>query len=404
MDIEYRAIEPDEFDEFLEVDRIGFGQSPRKEGTSDSWARGELDRTRGAFDGGRMVGAGRNYTFEVTVPGGELLPAAAVSWISVLPTHRRRGVLTGMMNALHRDARDRGEPVSILTASESVIYGRFGYGVATWRLALAVDRAHARFARDIEDDGRVRFLTDDESLKVFPPVYDAARRMRAGMVTRPDFWWPEGFDWLAEEFSPTFRVAHEDRNGTVDGFAFYGVAGEWMNGISTKQLTVVDLVSLDPSARAALWRFLFGVDLVTSVRAGMLPVDEPLRFLLADSRRARVEYVNDGMWVRIHDEVAALSARTYDRDGSIVLEVHRPDGTAATLEVDGGPDGAQCRATTASPDVVLGSAQLGSVFLGGVSFRELHDAGLVDEATPGAIARADAMFTTRPVPTMTSWF
>jgi predicted acetyltransferase len=401
--LEYRPITPDEFDDLVEVDRIGFGQAPRKPDAPDTWARGELERTRAAFEDGRVVGVGRNYSFEVTVPGGALVPAAAVSWISVLPTHRRRGVLTGTMRALHDDARERGEPVAILTASESSIYGRFGYGVATWRLGISAERAHVRFARDLPDEGRVRFLTDDESLKVFPPVYDRARRQRAGMVTRPDFWWPESMHWFGEEFAPMFRVVHEGRDGTVDGFATYGLSGEWSGGITSKRLMVIDLVTVTTSARAALWRFLFGVDLVHTVAATNLPIDEPLRLMLTDARRVRVDYVNDGMWVHVLDEVAALGARTYACDDRIVLEVHRPDGTVGTFEVEGGPDGAQCRPSSAPADLAIGTTQLGSAYLGGVSFTEMYDAGLID-ADAETVARADAMFSTRPAPAMTSWF
>ena len=301
MTVEYRAITPDEYDELLEVDRIGFGQSPRKPETPDTWARGELERTRAAFEDGRVVGVGRNYSFEVTVPGGALVPAAAISWISVLPTHRRRGVLTGTMRALHDDARERGEPVAILTASESSIYGRFGYGIATWRLGVAAERAHVQFTRDAPDAGRVRYLTEDESLKVFPPVYDRARRMRAGMVSRPEFWWPESMHWFAEEFAPMFRVVHEGSDGTVDGFATYGLSGEWTSGITSKRLMVIDLVTLSAAARHALWRFLFGVDLVHTVAATNLPVDEPLRLMVTDPRHVRVDFVNDGMRLKILD-------------------------------------------------------------------------------------------------------
>src|SRR3954447_6809718 len=171
MALEYRAGSDDEFTDLLEVDRVGFGMEPRQPGTPDTWARAELARTRCAFDGGQMVGAGRNYTFELTVPGGALVPATAVSWVSVLPTHRRRGVLRGMIDALHTDAREHGEPVSMLTASESLIYGRFGYGISAWRLGIEVERAHVHFVGDDVDRGRERFLTDDEALKVFPPLY-----------------------------------------------------------------------------------------------------------------------------------------------------------------------------------------------------------------------------------------
>jgi predicted acetyltransferase len=404
MAVEYRAVTDDEFTDLLEVDRIGFGMVPRKPEAPESFARGELERTRCAFEGGRMVGGGRNYSFELTVPGGALVPAAAVSWVSVLPTHRRRGVLRGMIDALHADAHEHGEPISMLTASESLIYGRFGYGIATWRLGIEVERAHARFVDDADGPGRVRFLTDDESLKVFPAVYDRARRLRAGMVTRPDFWWPESMHWFAQDFAPTFRVVHEAPDGSADGFALYGVTGEWDQGISAKRLHVIDLIAVEPAARASLWRFLFGVDLVRTISAANLPIDEPLRLMLTDPRRVRTDFVNDGMWLCILDEPAALAARTYAHDARLVLEVHRPDGSIGTFAVEGGPDGATCRAVSESPDVVLGTQQLGGVYLGGVSFAQLHAAGRLDEAKPGAVARADAMFSTPVPPAMTSWF
>jgi predicted acetyltransferase len=404
MAVEYRAVDPSEFDELLAIDTIGFGSSPRKPEMPDTWARGELDRTRAAFERGRIVGAGRNYTFEVTLPGGALLPAAAVSWISVLPSHRRRGVLTGTMRALHDDAREHEEPVAILTASESVIYGRFGYGISTWRLGIEVERAHARFVGDDVDTGSMRFVEDDESLKLFPPVYDLARRSRTGMVPRPEFWWPEVMWWIADDAAPTFRAVHEDADGNVDGYVFYGIGGPWERGISSKRLTVLDLVATSDAARSALWRFVFGVDLVHTVTAGSVPIDEPLRFMLDDPRRVRTSYVNDGMWLCILDEQAALAARTYAVEGRLTFEVHRPDGDVVTVQVDGGPHGATCRESTAAADIVLGTAQLSSAYLGGVTFAELHAAGRIDEASPDAIASADGLFATAPPPAMTSWF
>jgi predicted acetyltransferase len=404
MAVEYRAITADELPGLLELDRHGFAYEPRKPDVPSTWADAELDRTRVGFERGQMVGAGRNYTFEVTVPGGALVPAAAVSWVSVLPTHRRRGVLTGVMRALHDDARERGEPVSVLTASESLIYGRFGYGIATWRLGIVAERSRVAFARPGQGGGTVRFVDHDEALKVFPTVYDTARRQRAGMVTRPDYWWPEHLRWFAEDVKPAFRVVHENERGEVDGFAFYGVLGGWEGGLHDRELKVVDIITTAPSARASLWEYLFGVDLVEKVTAGNVPLDEPLRLLVTDPRRIRSDYVNDNMWVCILDEAMALSARTYATDGRLTLAVTRPDGGTVTVEVDGGPDGASCRTVAGGADLALGTAQLGSAWLGGISWRELHDAGVIDELKAGAIDRADRMFATSPLPATTSWF
>ena len=158
MPFEIRAIEADEVDNLLVADQLGFGGTPPRPGASRTWTTGELDRTRVAFESGRMVGVSRTYSFELTMPGGAMLPAAAVSWVSVLPTHRRRGVLTQMMAAMHDDARERNEPAAILTASESSIYGRFGYGVAAWRLGLTAERNRIEFARDDDDAGSVRLV------------------------------------------------------------------------------------------------------------------------------------------------------------------------------------------------------------------------------------------------------
>jgi predicted acetyltransferase len=239
---------------------------------------------------------------------------------------------------------------------------------------------------------------------VLPPVYDAARRQRGGMVTRPDFWWPEVYHYMADQVAPSFRVVHEDGNGYVDGFALYGVRGDWQNGLAGKRLVVMDLVSTTPSAHEALWQFLIGVDLVDTIVAVNLPIDEPLRFMLTDPRRVRTDYVNDGLWLCMLDEVAALSARSYAVDGSLAFEVHRPDGSVGRFLLDAGRDGAACTPANASADLVLGTSELSASYLGGVSFASLRDAGRVEEVSAGAIARADALFATPVAPAMTTNF
>ena len=197
VDVEYRAITEDEFEAFTRADIIAFGQEPHPPGAPLGFGRLELDRTRAAFVGDQIVGAGRNYSLELTVPGGAVVPAAGVSWISVLPTHRRRGVLRGMMAELRDDAVAHGEAISILTASEGGIYGRFGYGVATWRMMLHVERAHSAFAVPVRDDGRLQFVDRATALARFPAVYAQACLQRAGMVSRPDAWWEETFFHIA---------------------------------------------------------------------------------------------------------------------------------------------------------------------------------------------------------------
>ena len=320
-----------------------------------------------------------------------------------MPSHRRRGVLRGMMAALRDDAIAHGEPLSILTASEGSIYGRFGYGVATWRGHVHVDRAHSAFASPVRDDGRIRYVDRAEALARFPEVYARACPLRPGMVSRPDAWWAETFFNIAPPDKATYFVLHEDTDGAADGFLVYEISGDWSTGINRKCLRIVDFITLDHETRAALWQFAFSVDLVETVACQLVAVDDPLRFLLADVRRLRVDAVNDGLWVQIIDVERALEARRYSTSDRVVLEVH--DGATVTrVALDGGPDGAQCTTTTTEPDLVLGLSQLGSIYLGGVRAEHHAAVGTVEERTAGAIRRIDAMFASYPAPAMLTYF
>jgi predicted acetyltransferase len=404
MPIEVRAITEAELPAMLEVDQRGFGARPRTPERPESWIRAELDRTRCAFENGEMLGCTRAYSFELTMPGGALVPTAAVSSVAVQPTHRRRGVLTKMIDALHDDARERGEIAAALTASESRIYGRFGYGPATWRLGCTVDRVNGRFARPVDDPGRMRMVNRGEADVIYQRVYDECRRQRAGSVSRPEFWWPEVF-WITEPGHALFDVVHEDEHGRPDGYVSYEIKGEWHGGIADRQLKVWDLQATSATTRAALWEYLFGVDLIVSISATNLPPDEPLRFLLADVRAMRTDYVIDSVWLLPLDAAALLAARTYSSSGKLVIEIVDPDGTRSQVALDGGPDGASgVEQPNAAPDLSLSRATFGALALGGTSWATFAGAGAIDEHSPGAIALADSMFATAPAPATVSWF
>jgi predicted acetyltransferase len=403
MSVEVRAIGLDELDALMLADERGFGAKPP--GTSRSWAEAELDRTRVAFEDGVIVGASRTYSFELTMPGCALMPAAAVSWVAVIPTHRRRGVVTRLMRALHDDARERGEPAAMLTASESVIYGRFGYGVATWRLGMSASRQHVQFRDDVPDVGTMRFAAREEAEEVLPPLYDRVRSARAGMVSRPDYWWPSVFWGLSEGPDKAFFVAvHRGEHGRDDGYVAYEVTGDWIAGLPDRRLLIWDLQATSSSARAALWRYLFGVDLIGTVSATNLPIDEPLRHLVRDGRRIRTDHVNDGLWIAPLDVPGLLSARRYATEGHLVLEVHAPDGNVANVALDGSERDAKCVASSEPAELVCTTATLGACILGGNKWSELADAALVDEQSAGALTRADAMFACTPAPAMVSYF
>jgi predicted acetyltransferase len=404
MSLEIRAIGPDEVDALLLADHRGFALPPPDPKYSRSWTEGELDRTRVAFENGKMVGVSRTYSFEMTMPGGSLLPAAAVSWVSVQPTHRRRGILTQLMNAMHDDARERAEPAAILTASESIIYGRFGYGIATWRLGLTTDRGAVEIVAEA-DDGAIRLLDRDEAARELPPLYDRAMTARAGMVSRPDYWWPAVFfDHFVDPKQAAFIAVHTDAAGVDDGYVLYQVTDEWKNGLPDRTLQIWDMQAVTPEARIALWQFVVGVDLIEHIEGRNLPVDDPLRHLVADPRRVRVHFMNDGCWLAPLDPVALLDGRDYAVPGRVVIAVHAPDGGVTTLAVEATDGGAKAARTDDVADFACTSSVLGACCLGGNRWTEFAAAGRLDVANAGAVVHADLMFSTTPAPAMLSYF
>jgi predicted acetyltransferase len=402
MDFELRPVTREEVPSFARVDLTAFGERPPDAARLElDWTSLELDRTLAAFDGDEIVGTGRLFSFELTMPGGRLLPAAAVSWIAVLPTHRRRGILTAIKRCQLDDAVERGEPLAMLYASEGGIYRRFGYGIATSSMSVSVDTRHSGFLQPVPA-GRVRLVEEDDARKLFPEIFDRVRRVQPGAVQRVDAWWPDQFFWPEHDEQGTrFYCVYETPDGRLDGYAAYRTEMRWDNG-AQGTVHVRDLVTLTPAARAVLWRYLLDVDLTETLSAWVVPLDEPLRWLLAESRRMRVTRLGESLWLRVLDAPAALTARTYAAPGRLVFDVvdlFRPAGGAAgRVELDAGPAGAEARRTTSEPDLVLDVAELGAILLGGVRPSTLARAGLVEERTGGALTVADAMFAVEPLP------
>jgi predicted acetyltransferase len=368
-----------------------FGSTPNDE-TTDMFVKTiELERMHAARDDGSIVGGAGAFTFELSVPGGSI-PCAGVTTVGVFPTHRRRGVLRAMMRAQLEDVRRRGEPIAALWASEETIYGRFGYGVAAWGGEISLPREHNAFAVPFEREGEVRFVDAEEALELLPPVYEAVRAERPGMFSRTREWWQ--LRVLADPESrrrgsgPKRYVVHESE-GTPTGYAIYRHRPSFEAGASTAVLGVVEALGSTPAATREVWRYLLDIDWSATVEAYLMPPDHPLFLLLATPRRAKYR-MGDALWVRLVDVGEALSARTY-RDGEpVVFEVRDAfcDWNDGRWRLADG----RAQRTDDEPNIRVDADVLGSAYLGGVSFAQLQAALRVDEVTPGAVARADALF------------
>ena len=357
----------------------------------------ELDRTLVALDGPELVGSASAFTMDMTVPGGVWLSTAGVTWVGVIPTHRRRGILRQLMARQLDDLVERGEPLAALSASESGIYGRFGYGLATRRARLLVATKRVRMRDGTGDDGLVRFADGATARKTFPEIYERLRVERPGTMSRDDRWWDyhlRDAESLRDGATPLFFLLHPD------GFASYRRRSGWAHGLPVDEAIVTEFVAVTPPAHASLWRVLLGLDLVDSLSFTRFSPDDPLVWLVDDPRRIQTTGVWDDSWVRVLQVRTALEGRRYLTDDRFVLELidpFRPD-VGGRFELEGSSEGATCRRTTAEPDLVMDIRELGSLYLGGVRATTLVRAGRIEERTAGAARRADAFFSSDPPP------
>ncbi len=400
MDLPIGTITEDEFAAYFRATETAFSHHHTDEELELERQVTEVQRCLVAVDGDRMVGTTGASSMKLTTPGGEVAMAGITS-VGVLPTHRRRGILTSLTRRQLEDVRDGGEPIAGLWASEGSIYGRFGYGPAAYKYAMSIERSRAGFAHGPHDTGTVTLADKERAQEAMPTVYERLRSTRAGMLdcsaARWSAWFADLEPWR-DGFSANFYAVHETSDG-VDGSLTYRVKGDWSEGAPNGTVKVEEVMAETIEAYAALWRFALDIDLTGRIEAWNRPVDEPLVLMLAEPRRMKLR-LSESLYLRMVDVPRALQARRYAVEGRLVFEV-RDDfcpWVQGRYQLEGGPDGATCGPTDREPDLTLDSTTLAAAYLGGVGFRALGRVRRVDEATPGALVTADAMFATDPPP------
>jgi len=385
MAIEICTPTEEDVEELFRVDGRAFGWVPKPEDIAERRGTLELARFRVAVDGKQIVGISGAYTLDLTLPGGGTVPASGVTWVGVAATHRRLGIMSRMLEALHHDAADRGEPVAILTASESGIYGRFGYGVASHFRTALITKSQATFRPGTPGRGPVRYsASTDELLAHVPALYDRYRVTSPGEISRNENIWRLIFALRAkgmDELSATFWLLH------ADGYACYRVQDRWNDGHPAHRIEVTEFVALTDAARGALWRTILSLDLAGEISTRTLALDDPLGLWLSEPRAIRTSTYNDWMWVKPLDIATLLKARTYGADGRLVVEVGQ-----ARYAVEATDGRATVTKVRSKPDVTTDDAGLGALLLGGVRVSTLARAGRLHQRDAAALRRADAMF------------
>ena len=404
-----RPVTEDELPAFQYVDQQAFNGRPDSPRSRANWlARLELDRTLGAFDGTTLAGVTGVYSFRMRVPGA-MAAVAGVSMVAVLPSHRRRGALTGLMRRQLGDIAERGEAVAALFAAETGIYGRYGYGRASWQLFLKLGRGHGRLAAAAPADPalRLRIAEPRSAHAEMGKVYELAMAERPGLYARTEPWWDRLTHDPDSDADPIKRCVLAEDDSGPRGYALFTSEGRGELGtfLPDGVLDVSEAIAVDPAAAAALWADLLSRDLITTFRLHMRPVDDPLLDLLADSRLG-LPQLSDGLWIRLVDVGKALSQRRYACPVDLVIEVGdelcpqnqgRWRLTAAATSAPSGFSGI-CERTTAPADLVLPVRALGAAYLGGTRLGPLAAAGLVTEVTPGSVAALSAAMSWDPAP------
>src|SRR6266567_7406581 len=187
MSLEIRNPSETELRKGMKAVEAAFGEEQKEDDLDRHQKAMPRDRFLVAYDGTVPVGTTASLPFELTVPGGELA-AGGVTWVGVLPSHRRRGILSEMMKRQLEDLHERGEPLAVLWASEAAIYGRFGYGIAAPTVQMDADKSRFAFRDDPGPQGRVRMVELDDALEPCMRIYDRVRTRIPGFTARSGEW------------------------------------------------------------------------------------------------------------------------------------------------------------------------------------------------------------------------
>ncbi|MEV7321621.1 GNAT family N-acetyltransferase [Streptomyces sp. NPDC093970] len=400
---ELKVLRAEEFDGWWDhlIRAFGGGSTSSEERELDR-SLTEFERSLAVWDGTDLVGTGGAFSFRMTVPGGAVLPVAGVTMVSVSATHRRRGVLTAMMRRQLDDVRDRGEVLAALTASEPAIYGRFGYDLAVQQLQAEIDTSRVTLAVPAgTDDVRLRYAAPADVLDACEAVYAELVPSRPGMLARQPGW--ERAALVDPESdrggASALQCVVAERDGRVTGYARFRTKLGWSPSGHDGTVTLESLAALDPASDAALWRFLFGIDLMSKLTMRGRPVDDAWQYLVSDIRRCLTR-VRDMGYLRLVDVGGALAARTYQAPVDVVLDVDDAfcPWNTGRWRLTGDAKGASCERTTDPAELALSVRELAAAYLGGVPLRSLARAGRVRELRPGALAEASTAFGSAALP------
>lgn len=367
---------------------------------ADSAEESDTFHPMAAFVGGKLAGASATISFEVTVPGYRQVPMAGVTATGVLATHRRQGLLRGMMHSMFDGALERGEPISMLSASEGSIYGRYGFSPATYRTRWEIERSEAELQPTEPSSGSLDLVDAVEARAAWPALHEVARLTTVGELSALPGWWNGLSDAASGTNGPMRYLLHRDAAGDVDGIANFRLP--WSSTLDDAGTLVVEAIQASShESYRAIWRLLLDFDLTRKVVAPARPRDEPLRWMLKNPRAMRTTRQSDNLWLRLLDVPSALESRAYATTESLTFSIESDDmcpANVGTWHLNTDTTGSSCVRAKGRPDLTLDVRALGSLYLGGMSAHLLTSADLIVPHHRDAVSKLSRMFRVDPEP------
>ena len=400
MAIEIRFINNEELGDFRHTQFVGMGLNPYNDDLDRVRKTFEVDRAIAAFDGSKLVGTLGCATLALHLSDEHQCWMAGTTTVAVLPTHRRQGIMTKMMLKHFDDARNRENPVAGLWASQSAVYGRFGYGVAAYQNELSIHAAKVKFTGP-NSSLDVSFIGAEEAKTILPKIYETAIKAIPGTNGRSENWW--NYRRLRDSESNPYLYLVTKRGSEITGYAQFCRTSSWKNGLPHDQISVVELMALDKESESSLWKTLLETDLVATVNASNRPVDDCIQHWV-DEPRLVESRLEDSLWLRPLDIPALLSSKKYSGESSLALKVVDDFScSGGTFKLEAHPEGGRCKSTSATADITLSCSTLAKLLVGGHRATQLYRCGLV-EGDKKSIHTLDSQFTTHRAPWATDKF
>ncbi len=380
---------------------VGFMAQPHSGRYSAAEVHFDSNRDVGAFDGKKIVGTYISFVTDISLPGGTVVSANAISGVTVLPTHRKLGILRRAISTDLNEAKERGDAVAVLRASEFSIYGRFGFGVATEASSLEVDTRGVTFLSSSKD-GSVELIEPGAATNLCAKPFALHREQRSGAIDRNPVFWQRTFGLLDDYPEGMWKgsiVLSRDGRGRVDGYARYHTTSAWPNDRPESTVHVDELIDSSPASHLRLWNYLCSMAWVTKVVFEECPIDDDIAFQLVDQRAIKRHGPGDQTWARLLDVAKVCTTRTYDIVKKLTIEVVDDSGLAnGRFTIDASPSGSSCKRTRSKVDLTMSVNEFGSLVFGGSSASQLTRIGRIQEHTQSAALSADQLFRTSRSP------